>query len=283
MVSGPPPPDVEYVVDRITGFIRSYVDNVGARGGVIGLSGGLDSSVAATLAVKALGPRRVVALIMPEEGVTPREDVEDAVELSRSLGIEYVIVEIGEVLKGYARAIEALGGRERVALGNLKARIRMSLLYYYANRHGMLVCGTTDKSELLLGYYTKYGDGGVDIEPIADLYKTQVRYLARSLGLPRRIVEKPSSPRLWQGHLAEEELGLSYEVIDAVLYRYVDLGMGPEEIVRETGIDKRVVEEILRRVHANEHKRMFPPVPRVSKWAIPHDWRMPLLLNASGT
>jgi len=278
----PPPIDYDYAVDRITKFIRSYVGNVGAQGVVLGISGGLDSSVAAALAVKALGPEKVVGLIMPERGVTPPQDVEDAVTLSKMLGIKYIIVEINSVVESFKSFVGLLGGYDRLALGNLKARVRMILLYYYANRNGMLVCGTTDKSELLLGYYTKYGDGGADIEPIADLYKTQVRELARRLGLPQSIVSKPSSPALWHGQLAEEELGLSYDVIDNVLYHYVDLGFDPEDIARRLGLSLETVYRIVKRVHANEHKRAPPPVARVSKCSVHHDWRMPLLMGASG-
>jgi len=151
----------------------------------------------------------------------------------------------------------------------------MSLLYYYANRNGFLVMGAGDKSEILLGYFTKYGDGGVDLLPIGDVYKTQVRELGRKLGVPEKILVKPSSPRLWPGHLAEEELGIKYEIIDAVLYRYVDLGMDIESIINELRIDKEIVVSIIKRVHANEHKRLFPLIPRVSKHAVTHDWKMP--------
>jgi len=140
----------------------------------------------------------------------------------------------------------------------------MNILYYYANKYNGLVVGTSDRSELLIGYYTKYGDGAVDILPIGALYKTQVRKLAEKLGLPRRIVEKPSSPGFWVGHLAEDEIGIKYEVIDVVLYALFDKGLKPEEVPRYTGIDQGIVNKILDMHRRSRHKRVFPPMPRLS-------------------
>jgi len=272
----PPPLDYDYAINRIVLFIKSYFERCGARIGVIGLSGGIDSSVTAVLAVRALGRERVRALIMPDSDVTPREDVEDAIELARMLGVEYDVIDIKPLVEAYSRTLPVFDYGHRIATGNLRARIRMSILYYYANKLGGLVIGTGDKSELLLGYFTRYGDGGVDILPIGDVYKTQVREMGRRLGVPEKIVKKPSSPRLWPGHMAEEELGMTYDVIDAVLYRYVDLGMGLQEIVEDTGLSREVVEAIVRRVHLYEYKRRTPPIPRVSKWSLFHDWRNPI-------
>ena len=271
----PPEPDYEYVVERITRFIREAVERSGVRGLAMGLSGGVDSATTAALAVKAIGPEKVDVLILPDMETTPREDVKDAEELARHLGVKYQEVDIHGVYEAYSRFLPFHDPEDRVANGNLRARIRMTILYYYANRNSLLVCGTGDKSELLLGYYTKYGDGGVDILPIADLYKTQVRKLAMRLGVPERIALKPSSPRLWPGQMAEEELGVSYEVIDPVLYLYVEKGRSLEEIVEETGVEEKKVEAIIRRVHRSEHKRMPPPIARVSPHTVGHDWRMP--------
>jgi len=150
-----------------------------------------------------------------------------------------------------------------ISNGNLRARIRMTILYYYANLKNLLVCGTGDKSEILLGYFTKYGDGAADLLPIADLYKTQVRGLARKLDLPKSIVEKPSSPRLWPGQMAEKELGATYDEIDQILYLYVELGKKVDEIIDQTGIESEKVRSIVERFRKSEHKRRLPPIAKI--------------------
>ncbi len=280
-VLGPPPLDYGYAVERITMFLRYFLEKSHARGYVVGVSGGVDSATTLALAVKAVGSERVHALVMPDPRVTPEEDVEDAVRLCRMLGVEYTVVDISRLIDSYASVLPFFEWSDRIATGNLRARIRMTILYYYANRFGYAVLGTGDKSEILLGYFTKYGDGGVDLLPIGDVYKTQVRRMAVMLGVPEKIAYKPSSPRLWPGHMAEEELGYSYELIDNVLYRYVDQGMTIEEVADELGVDVKVVRDIVSRVHANEHKRLAPLIPRITGRCIAHtgDWRMPWRLD----
>jgi len=189
--------------------------------------------------------------------------VEDARRLADTLGIETVEVDISGPVDALCSAIPGFDPSARVALGNVRARIRMVILYYLANSGGLLVAGTGDRSELLLGYFTKYGDGAVDMLPIGDLYKTQVRMLGERLGLPESIVRKPSAPRLWEGHTARSELGLDYEVIDLVLYCLFDLGLSPEEAAEEVGVGEDVVEAILRRHRESAHKRTLPPVASV--------------------
>ena len=271
--------DYDYVIERIASFIRDSVKRARATGVVIGLSGGIDSSVTAVLAVKALGRERVTGLILPDSETTPMEDVQDARELAESLRISHFQLDIHDIFQVYGRMLPFYGEQFKVANGNLRARIRMTILYYYANISNKLVCGTGDKSELLLGYYTKYGDGGVDILPIADLYKTQVRELARRLGLPKKICEKPSSPRLWPGQMAEAELGITYEEIDQILYLYVEQNKSAEEIIEETGISPEKVREVIERVHRNEHKRLPPPIAKVSRHTVGQEWRMPWNLD----
>jgi len=270
-----PPLDYDYVVERITSFIRDSVKRSGATGVVIGLSGGIDSSVTVVLAVKALGKEGVTGLILPDSETTPMEDVQDARELAENLGISYYQLDIHGIYQTYGKMLPFYGEQFRVANGNLRARIRMTILYYYANISNRLVCGTGDKSELLLGYYTKYGDGGVDILPIADLYKTQVRELARKLGLPKKLCEKPSSPRLWPGQMAEAELGITYEEIDQILYLYVEQNKPIDEIIKETGISSEKVKMVIERVHRNEHKRLPPPIAKISKHMVGQEWKMP--------
>ncbi|MFP3216487.1 MAG: NAD+ synthase [Vulcanisaeta sp.] len=267
--------DYEYVTRRIIDFVRSYIRDSGARGAVIGLSGGVDSSVTAHILVRALGKDNVIGLILPYR-TTPPEDIEDAKFVAESLGIKYYYIDIGDIRNAFARSIPVFDESDRVAAGNLLPRIRMTILYYFANRFNMIVAGTGDKSELLIGYYTKYGDGGVDILPIGDLYKTQVRYLGKYLGLPDRIAFKPSSPRLWEGQTAEGELGIKYEDIDVILHALVDYRMTPEQAAEATGKPIELVQAVWRRVLSTEHKRKPPIVPRLSMRTLGIDWRMPV-------
>jgi NAD+ synthase len=253
---------VDEAVKIITGFIREKIEEANANGAVLGLSGGIDSSTVLILAIKALGNKNVTALIMPDTRVTPHRDVEDALWLVKKYGVEYYLIEINNILDSYSIA-PFYNSKLNIPTGNLRARIRMNLLYYYANLKNYLVIGTGDRSELLIGYFTKYGDGGVDILPIGSLFKTQVRKLGKYLGLPDHIVYKPSSPALWPGHSAEEELGLKYEVIDVVLYALFDKNIPPERIPEKTGIGIEVVNRILNMHRRTRHKRNPPPIPKM--------------------
>lgn len=251
--------DYEGIARALTNFIRGVVREAGARGVVVGISGGVDSATTLALAARALGPERVLALLLPDSEVTPRGDVEDARELVESLGVRYKVIDIRPVVRSF---LEATGEKpDRRSLGNLRARARMAILYLYANMQGLLVAGTGDRSEILIGYFTKYGDGAVDFLPIGSLYKTQVRRLALHLGVPESIALKPSSPRLWPGHLAEEELGMKYEEIDLALYALFDLGLGVEEAAEATGLPREKLEKVLDMHRASEHKRRLPPAP----------------------
>lgn len=227
---------------------------------VVGLSGGVDSSVVAALAAEAVGGEKIMALIMPDSSSTPKDDVEDALYLAEKLGLKSSVVPIDKAVEAITTSIPFFNPLDRVALGNIKARIRMTILYYVANRFNGLVLGSSDRSELLLGYFTKYGDGGADLLPIGDLYKTQVRWLAKHLGLPNRIAFKPSSPRLWPGQEAESELGFKYDDVDQILYAVFDLNVEPSRVPEITGLPLELVEKVLKRVKSTAHKRQPPPI-----------------------
>ncbi|MCC6059186.1 MAG: NAD+ synthase [Thermofilum sp.] len=248
-------------VERLlTESLRRYVfEEAGARGGVVGVSGGVDSAVAAVLAARALGPENTYLMILPS-AATPKEDVEDALLVAEHAGVPRSNVEVLDIEPLLQAFDKALGEMTLVERGNVAARVRMIVLHQRAYRRRYLVVGSGDRSELLIGYFTKYGDGGVDVLPLGGLYKTWVRQLALHLGLPERIALKPSSPRLWPGQTAEAELGISYEVIDPVLYAVFDLGLGAEEAARRVGVSVSVVERILQMHKRSEHKRRPPPV-----------------------
>lgn len=252
--------DYEATAELIASWLAERAAEAGLDGYVVGLSGGVDSTVAAALAVKAVGAARVLGVVMPSPA-TPREDLEDAVAVARRLGIAVRLVEIGPILEAFARQIEGFDPADRLAAGNLHPRVRAAVLYYYANRLRRAVLGTGDRSEILLGYFTKYGDGAVDVLPIGGLYKTQVRELARRLGFPK-IAEKESSPRLWPGHTAAEELGARYEELDPVLYAIFDLSMPLEEARRAFG---RLADLAVSRHAASAHKRSLPQVAPIRR------------------
>ncbi len=182
--------DFEKAQNRIIDFIRHETGKAGINGAVVGISGGIDSALTATLAVKALGKDRVLGIHMPESSLTPAADSEDAKILADWLGIEYRTIDISGIVSAFMAAVPESESADRLTRGNLKARTRMSLLYFHANQLNCMVIGTGNKTEILLGYYTKYGDGGVDLEPIGGLYKTEVWELSRRLGIPGSLITK---------------------------------------------------------------------------------------------
>lgn len=251
--------DLKKAEEVIVNFLRSEVKD---KKVVFGLSGGIDSSTVAALLADAFEKERILALIMPEKAHA--EDIEDALLIVDEYGLNYKIVEIGEIADCF---LNKLGrGKSLVAEGNLKARIRMTILYYFANIERRLVIGCGDRSELAIGYFTKYGDGGVDLLPIGGLYKTQVKLLAEFMKVPRKIVEKESTPGLWRGQTAKGELGMDYDEIDEILYYHLDLGYGYDELVRELGREKEdKIRFLLDRVAQNKHKISMPPIARIPR------------------
>jgi NAD+ synthase len=242
--------DYKKISNKIEKFISAYISKSSAKGLVIGLSGGLDSSVVLKLSVNALGRSNVLGLVMPSD-ITPREDTTHAIDLAKELRIRYHIIDIHPIVQKFEEVLP----ENKEARGNLMARIRMSILYYYAGVNRYLVAGTSDKSEVQIGYFSKFGDGAADIMPIAVLYKTQVRALARYLGVPAVIVQKKSSPRLWENHLAEEEIGMDYEMIDQILYLLVDKKISPRDVIRNLGVSTKHVNKVKGMIEKNLHKR----------------------------
>ena len=242
--------DFERIAERIVDFIREQVEAANAEGVVLGLSGGIDSAVVAFLCVRALGREKVLATIMPEKGVTAEEDVADAIEIAKMLGIEYRVIEISDIVK---MLTEKLGKANKSAEINLKPRVRMMINYYYANGLNRLVAGTGNKSEISIGYFTKYGDGGVDFQPIGDLYKTEIFQFAKFLGVPEKIIRKKPTAGLFVGQTDEGEIGMSYAELDEIL-KMIEKGIKR---------DDEKFRRVLKLVNGSEHKRRLPPIPKV--------------------
>jgi len=230
--------DYNSVEKKIEDFIVKHAKRAKAKGIVIGLSGGLDSALVATLSSRALGSENVLGVLMPSATNSPH-DIHDARLIAEKLGIQTHIVPIKSILDSFKIHFEHHDER---ALGNLAARIRMCILYYYANHLNYLVAGTGNKSELSIGYFTKYGDGGCDLLPIGSLYKTEVRELAKSMGLPQEIVDRTPTAGLWPGQTDEGEIGMRYSELDKIL-------AGKAENIR-----------VMQMVASTEHKRKMPEV-----------------------
>lgn len=241
----------------IVSFIRNVFGASGAKGIVVGLSGGIDSSVVGALCVRAVGKEKVVGLLMPASH-TPKGDTDDARQLAKSWGIARYEIPIDGVFESVEASVP-LRNHERIAQANVKARVRMIFLYYFANSLSMLVAGTGDRSEESIGFFTKWGDGGADFLPIAHLYKTQVRSLGAHLGIPDRIVAKPSSPQLWPGHKATDEVPLDYDELDLVLHCLLDKKLSVEQTAEATGVSTTTILAVRSMHKSSEHKRAHPP------------------------
>ncbi|MGD9404969.1 MAG: NAD+ synthase, partial [Anaerolineae bacterium] len=232
--------------DRIVTWLRNYVTEAGAGGYVVGLSGGIDSACTAVLCRRATG-NSVLGVLMPCNN-SPR-DAELAHLLADTFGIETVTVALEST---WDTLLGALPAASDLARANIKPRLRMTILYALAQTHGYLVAGTGNKSEIAVGYFTKYGDGGVDIEPLGELYKTQVRLLAAKLGIPQTIIDRPPTAGLWEGQTDEGEMGITYEALDTTLAA-IEAG--------DTGhLDPAQVARVQQMLASSAHKRSMPPV-----------------------
>jgi len=251
---GPTPTECRRIQQNIEEFLKNMVSQKKADGVVFGLSGGIDSVTVAYLAARVFG-KKALALVMPDSTVSPSSETGDALKVIGELGLDYKLIDIDVIHKIYSNHLEP----DERALGNLRARIRANIIYYYANLKNYLVLGTSNKSEYLIGYFTKFGDGSADILPIVKLYKTQIRKLAEFVGVPSNIVTKRSSPNLWKGHDAEEEIGVGYEKIDTILHCMLDKNYTLDEFMDGvTGISKKDVEKIYQMYQNTQHKRILP-------------------------
>jgi len=254
----------------LTGFIENETRRTGRDGVVVGLSGGVDSALAAALASKALGPDRVLALMMPYRLSHP-SSLADARTLVRKLGILHEAVDISPMVDAF---FEASPGMDRVRRGNRMARERMALLYDRSAARGWLVLGTSNKTELLLGYGTLFGDMASAINPLGDLYKTQVWQLAAHMKIPKAILEKTPSADLWQGQSDEAEIGASSDVLDRILRLLVDERAEPAEVVA-AGFDAGLVRRLARTMAASQFKRRPPLIAKISPRTVGVDFRYP--------
>lgn len=266
--------DLQSVEAKIKRFIKDYVEKCGAKGIVLGVSGGVDSCTTAALAALSLGGDKVLGLMLPEEETINVTDIDHARLVAKKFGFNLETIDISPTLKAYLDSLPVYDKNDKLSKGNLKARIRMTYLYYYANRLKRIVCGSSDKSETMIGYFTKWGDAAADIAPLMDLYKTQVRQLALHMRLPPEIATKPSTPALWPGHLAEKELGVKYETLDLILYG-LEHFMTTEEIAHKLNISTQLVEDIKRRWQTMEHKRRPPLTTKLGYRTIGADFRLP--------
>jgi len=259
---------------RICRFIKEYVENAQAKGVVLGLSGGIDSGTIAALSSLSVGGEHVLGLMLPEKETFNQKDIDDARMVAEKFKLETQICDMSAVLGCFYKAIPVFDPSDRRCKGNIKARTRMIYLYYYANKLNRIVCGSSDKSETMMGYFTKWGDAAADITPIMDLYKTQVRKLAIHLGIPQELALKPSTPALWPNQTAENELGIKYETLDLILYG-LERFMTTEEIANQLSIQKSIVEKVKSRWLANEHKRRMPIAPKIGYRTVGNDFRLP--------
>lgn len=261
----------EMVRKVLTGFIDNEVRKAGFERVVVGLSGGVDSSLSAFLAAEALGPRNVWGILMPYRTSNP-ESAEHAGLVVEALGINGLTVDITPMIDAY---FAMFPDAEQVRRGNKMARERMTILFDHSARLGALVLGTSNKTELLLGYGTLHGDMASALNPLGDLYKTQVRQLARHLKVPAVIVEKQPSADLWVGQTDEAELGFTYEEVDRVLHLLVDQRYEAAELIAEESFDEKFVHAVSRKIQSSQYKRRLPIIAKISSRTIDRDFRYP--------
>jgi NAD+ synthase len=259
--------DTDLVCNILTKFIRTEITRFGFSRAVVNLSGGIDSAVSCALAVEALGKEQVLAIRLPYKNSSP-DSLEHAQLLIDQLGCPSVTISITEMVDPLLEQFPDMG---HVRAGNIMARVRMILAYDQSEAFRGIVIGTSNKTEILLGYTTWYGDSACGINPIGDLYKTQLRQLAQALAIPDVIVAKPPTADLWVGQTDEGELGFSYASVDRLLYLLIDQRANPEECV-QAGFEEQFVRAVVERVRRNQFKRMLPPIAKLSSRTVGVDF-----------
>ena len=247
-------------VDETIGFIRSSVEEVGCEGLVIGLSGGLDSAVTTKLCVEAIGAEKILNVFMPSRG-TPAEDYKVTYSLSKEWGTEYRVIDIQPAVDALT-AVLLSDTEAPMERGNISARCRMIVMYNLAKKRNYIVVGTSNQSEIMMGYFTKFGDGACDITPLANMYKTEVRQMATFLDIPQPILDRPPSAGFWVGQTDEDEMGIVYEKLDVILYG-LEQGRSDKAISTDTDVPIEKVKEIREEVRKMEHKRLLPMRPSI--------------------
>lgn len=259
--------NTDLVRDLLTRFIRSEITRTGLSRAVLGLSGGIDSALVAYLAAEALGRENVLGVRMPYKS-SSQDSLDHAMLVIEDLDIPHKTIPITEMADGL---IEKFPEMSNMRKGNIMARSRMVTLYDQSEDFKGLVIGTGNKTEIMLGYSTLYGDGAHALNPIGDLYKAQVRQLSRAVGVPQPIIDKPPSADLWAGQTDEQELGFTYEEADKLLYLLVDQRYTPEEAL-EAGFEQKFVETVVRRLRRNHFKRVMPVVAKITTRTTGYDF-----------
>jgi len=256
-------------------FMETYVKNSHSESIVLGLSGGVDSAVAAVLCQQVFGKKHTHCLFLPD-AATPEKDRHDVSVLKKDFDLTVEEQDITSIVNDFLD--QTPSSTNKLVKANIKARLRMVMLYAYANKTKSLVCGTSNKSELLIGYFTKYGDGGVDFMPLGDLYKTQVWQIARTLQLPTCMIEKPPTAGLWKGQTDEKELNMTYETLDQILAG-LERKMNVDDIAKALNIDVKDVARIQDMRVCSQHKRNTPLIPKIGMRTPGLDWRSPVQLG----
>lgn len=260
----------EHLTSLLVGFLKNETERIGLKKAIIGLSGGIDSAVSAYLSVKALGSKNVTCLIMPYKTSSP-DSTEDAMRVVRDLKVNYRVADIADTVDA---ALMQCEGEDisKVRRGNIMARVRMVLLYDESARQNGLVIGTGNKTEILLGYSTIFGDSASAINPVGDLYKTQLRSLAEHLKVPSEILKKKPSADLWKGQTDEDELGFTYEQVDQYLYQKVDKRKSREALMK-MGFKENFMDRVDKLIERSQFKRLPPVIAKVSKRTVNVDFR----------
>jgi NAD+ synthase len=248
--------DYNLLITEIQKWIKNYIISAEVDGVIIGISGGIDSAVTTVLCVNALGKENVIGLSLPCSSIP--EDIRDAEQFARKLGIQFIKIDLTRIYNKFIEITSPLIESNQIAMANLKPRLRMMTLYYIGQSLGKyLVGGTSNRTELAIGYFTKYGDGGVDFEPIGELYKSEIRKIAKLLNVPKKIIKKPPSAGLWVGQTDEAEIGLTYEILDEIVYR-IDSNLPMDDLKKDN------VKKVKEMIRSSCHKKQMPPSYKIS-------------------